>query len=169
MYKINYILFLIPLYCVILFESFIQDYLIAFSIFLSVLLFNSFIIFSKKYSNFKVFLYTVCCSILFPFGLLLINGEIGITWFIVVWVILLFLFIARNFIEYNLEFLYGVCLFYSIVFSAVDVYLDLESNYFKCLVYSGVLHLICYPNFKKFVLFKAVKKSSKKSKKIRDE
>lgn len=169
MYKISYLLFLIPLYCIILFESFSQEYIIAFTIFLSVMFISSFIVFSKKNSSFKIFLYILCCSILFPLGLFMVNGDIGIMWFMVVWIILIFIFIARVFIEFNIEFLYLVCLFYSIVFGTVDVYLNLESNYFKCLVYSGLLHLICFPNFKKFSLFKPIKKSSKKSKKVRDE
>lgn len=169
MYKVSFLLLVIPLYCVILFASFSQQYLVAFGIFLSVLFINSFIIFSKKQSNFKLFFYVVSCSLLFPFALLFINNEVNIIRFIIVWILLFILFTVRAFEEFNIELVYLVCLAFAVIFNVSEIYLDLDDNCFICLIYSGLLHLICFPSFKKLVLFKPVKKSSKKSKKSKEE
>lgn len=167
MFKFNYVLFLVPMYCLLIFYSLNNNEIMSFGFFLFCFICISFIVF-KSPNNVLLWIYCIVYSVMFPFGLLVIETNLNTLLFFFTWILVLFVFICRLFLEFNLEVIYLVLVVISLFTSPSKLLTNLESNIVSCLVYSSLFHLICIPSNKRFTLYKPIKKAKRKLNKVKD-
>lgn len=162
MYRITYLFLTLPMYCILGFYSFTLPNMISFGLLLFVLFFNSFVIFSKKSSFLNLFIYYFNSIVSLPVSLFLLFDTMDFIIFSTICFVNLVLNITVMFIDLNRELEYLVCLIYCMYVGVGDLYLDPSSNSIVVLIYICLLNFLCFPDFKKLVLFKTPKKSKKK-------
>lgn len=162
MYRITYLVLLLPMYCILGFYAFTEPNMIAFGLLLFVLFFDSFVIFSKKSSFMNLFIYYMNSIIVTPVSLFILFEYLGVTVFLIVTSINMVLNFIRMFIEPNKELEYLLCLIYCLFFGVSELYLYPIDNSLEVVIYIFMLNFVCIPNFKKLIMFKMVKKNKKK-------
>lgn len=166
MFKLNYVLFLVPIYCILIFYTLTNNEMMPFGFFLFCFICTSFIVF-KSPNNILLWIYCIVYSVTFPFGLLIIETKLNTLLFFLIWILVFFVFICRLFFEFNLEVIYLLLVVISLFTSPSKLLTNIESNIVSCLIYSSLLHLICIPNNKRFSLYKPIKRVKRKLNKVK--
>lgn len=162
MYRLFYLVLVIPFYCILMFNSFIDSSMLIFGSFLYLVLVNSLIIFKRKINNFDKFLYSVNCLLVFPFGFYCYVSYLNLVSFGLCYFLMISLFLSLFFMEINDQITHLVLVVFTLIFGINSLYINVKLNGVLSFLFIGILHFSCFPNSKKYRFVKFVKKSTSK-------
>lgn len=160
MYRLFYLVLLMPFYCIVMMDGFTNSSMTVFGIFLYLLIVNSCLVFKPKVNKFDVFLYCVNCLMLFPFGFFLYIEDMSFILFCILCLVIISLFFTMFFFEINREIIHLVLVIFTLIFGVNSLYINVKLNEVISFVFFSILHFLCFPNSKKYKFIKFIKKSS---------
>lgn len=160
MYRLFYLVLVIPFYCILMFNSFIDSSMLTFGSFLYLVLVNSLIIFKRKINNFDKFLYSINCLLVFPFGFYCYVSDLNLVSFGLCYFLMISLFLSLFFMEINDQITHLVLVVFTLIFGINSLYINVKLNGVLSFLFIGILHFSCFPNSKKYRFVKFVKKST---------
>lgn len=160
MYRLFYLVLVIPFYCILMLNSFVDGSMITFGSFLYLVLINSLIVFKHKVNNFDRFLYSFNCLVVFPFGFYTYIPSVNLVSFGLCYFLMISLFLSVFFMEINDQITYLVLVVFTLIFGINNLYINVKLNGVSSFIFVGILHFLCFPNSKKYKFIKFIKRNT---------